>query len=325
MGGLHVTAEPEEVLLHADTIVVGEGEPVWKQLLADFEAGRLKPIYKFSGTFNLDHAPAPRYDLLSERRYNRLSIQTTRGCPLDCEFCGSSRMLSHFKRRSLDSVRLHLEAALAHCPGAFIELADDNTFVNKSWAQELLLLLGTYSIHWFTETDISIAQDDRLLELLASSGCAQLLIGFERPSKASLDGLDSRNWKLAQMDTYLKSIQKIQSHGISVNGCFALGFDADTSQSFEAMFNFIQESGLAEVQITLLTPFPGTRLYNRLKNEGRLLPDVTWDKYTLFDATFEPKQMSVSELQSGFLWLADKLYNVEATRARRRNFCAAAI
>jgi len=320
LGGLHVTACPREAMLHADAVVVGEGEPLWKKLLNDFAAGNLMPVYRSVGTYNLSDSPVPRYDLLNERKYNRIPIQTTRGCPLDCEFCGSSRMLSRFKRRSLDSVRLHLEAVLAQFPQAFVELADDNTFVNKSWSRALAQLFSLYSMRWFTETDISVAEDDILLELLASAGCAQLLIGFESPRKACLSGLDSRNWKLHQMENYLKNIRKIQAHGISVNGCFAFGFDADTQQSFTDARDFIRASGLAEVQITLLTPFPGTGLYNKMQKEKRLLPAAGWDKYTLFDATFEPKQMTVAELESGLLWLAKELYSEEATRDRKRSF-----
>jgi radical SAM superfamily enzyme YgiQ (UPF0313 family) len=205
-------------------------------------------------------------------------------------------------------------------PKPFLELADDNTFFDKKWGKELVRLFSEYRVRWFTETDISIANDEVLLDLLASSGCAQLLIGLESSVPDSLRGIDARDWKYRQYESYLRSIEKIQSFGISVNGCFVLGFDSDDTGVFETTYDFVSASSLAEVQVTLLTPFPGTRLYRELHESGRLLQEVFWGRCTLFDTTFHPKRMSVNELSSGFRWLMERLYSDENYRKRRQAF-----
>src|SRR5439155_2067755 len=176
-------------------------------------------------------------------------------------------------------------------------------------------------LRWFTEADLSVAKDDELLGLMRDSGCQQILIGLESPRKASLDGLELKaNWKLRQQDQYRAAIAKIQSYGITVNGCFILGLDGDTPAVFDDVFHFVRDSGLYEVQITFLTAFPGTPLYRRLKQEGRLLRDSAWELCTLFDINIRPKNMSIAELQNGFLQLGKRLYSAQETAERRRKF-----
>jgi radical SAM superfamily enzyme YgiQ (UPF0313 family) len=320
MGGLHASALPQEAMTHADAVVQGEGEAVWARLLDDFAAGQLQKLYSsFTGPRRVDLAQArvPRYDLLDVTRYNRLTLQTTRGCPLDCAFCGASRLISSYKIKPLHQVRAEIEAILDIWPRPFLELADDNTFVSKSWSRGLARLLAEYPVKWFSETDLSVADDDELLAALAESGCAQLLVGFESIDEAALASVDSRHWKLGQRASYVEKIRKIQSYGISVNGCFIFGFDEDDVGVFERTRAFIDASGLSEVQITILTPFPGTPLYERLQREGRLLRPVFWDACTLFDVTFQPKQMGVEDLRSGFRELMKDVYNREASGRRK--------
>lgn len=324
LGGLHASMMPEEAREHVDAVVQGEGELLWPRLLADFEAGQLLPLYssfnKTQPAYRLSEALEPRYDLLEIEKYNRLTLQTTRGCPLDCEFCGASRLISPYKIKPIHQVRRELEAILELWPQPFIELADDNTFANKRWARELAELLGEYDIPWFTETDISVADDDELLKLLAQAGCTQLLIGFESTDSASLYDLDGRHWKYSQHAYYQEKIAKIQSYGIAVNGCFVLGFDTDDARVFDRTRDFVLGSELADVQITLLTPFPGTALYRRLRSKGRLLKEIFWDQCTLFDVTFQPQQMSAESLEERFRGLMAELYAPEVTARRKHRF-----
>jgi radical SAM superfamily enzyme YgiQ (UPF0313 family) len=219
--------------------------------------------------------------------------------------------------KPLDCIRAELEAVLEIWPTPLIELADDNTFVSRKWALGLARLLAQYPIRWFTETDLSVADDDELLDALAESGCAQLLIGLESVDPVALDQADSRHWKQKQCHDYVAKIRKIQAHGITVNGCFILGFDHDDGRVFERTKAFVHDSGLSEVQITILTPFPGTQLYERLKSEGRLLRPVFWDACTLFDVTFQPRLMSVSEFEDRFRGLMLDLYNPEESARRK--------
>jgi radical SAM superfamily enzyme YgiQ (UPF0313 family) len=323
LGGLHVTARPEEALQHANSIVIGEGEPVWPRLLHDLMRGELQHRYDSRGTpFNLGGSPMPRFDLLDTGRYNRLTVQTQRGCPFDCEFCAASIRLSPIYRvKPVDRVISEIRRIKEIWPKPFIEFADDNTFANKKHAKKLARALIPEAIRWFTESDISLARDDELLGLLRDSGCAQVLIGLESATISGLRGIEQKSdWKAKQFDSYISAIDKIQSYGISVNGCFVLGLDGTGLESFEQVRDFVTDSGLYEVQITIQTPFPGTPLFDRLQQEGRLLDETGWELCTLFDVNFQPDKMTVSELQEKFVWLAKELYSEEATRTRRNAF-----
>ena len=326
MGGIPVSSLPDEAATHCTSVVVGEGEPLWPEVLNDFENGRLRPLYVQSppGQFDLREAPMPRFELLNPEKYNRLTVQTSRGCPHRCEFCASSILLTpRYKVKPVDKVLAEIREIKKIWDRPFIEFADDNSFVYRDHFKELLRRLVPENLRWFTEADVRVADDDEMLGLMRDSGCQQVLIGLETPRAASLDGIElKRNWKLSRLDTYKAAIAKIQSYGITVNGCFILGLDGDTPDVFEDVFRFVKESGLYEVQITFLTAFPGTPLYQRLRSEGRVIREGAWELCTLFDINIRPKQMTVAELQSGFLNLAKRLYSEEETAERRRQFKA---
>ena len=322
MGGLHVSALPLEAKKYCDCVIVGQGENIWKEVINDFEHGNLKEIYnqKNYPVFSLKNSLLPRYDLIDINRYNRLTLQTSRGCPLNCHFCAASRTISPYQLKPLELIQKELEQIYSLWKKPFIELADDNTFVNKKWSKDIVSLFLQYPMKWFTETDISIAEDQELLELLAESNCAQLLIGFESAVPESLTGIDAHDWKRSQFDSYLEKIDIIHSYGISINGCFILGLDSDDESSFVATDNFIRTSGLSEVQITVLTPFPNTQIYTKLKSEKRLLKDSFWDQCTLFDVTYKPAKMSPQALRDGFYSLMRSVYANERVTQRKANF-----
>ena len=327
LGGLHVTARPIEALLHADAIVVGEGEPSWPTVVEDLCRGRLQATYDSRPTsFDLAQAPMPRFELLDVDRYNRLTVQTQRGCPFRCEFCAASiRISPTFKVKPVERVIAEIRRIKELWPQPFIEFADDNTFVNHSHGRALVRALANEGIRWFTETDVSVAEDDELLAMMRDAGCAQVLIGFESPSRTALDGLEKKaNWKAKQLHRYRSAIDRIQSHSITVNGCFILGLDGAGPESFEDVWQFVRDSGLYEVQITVQTAFPGTPLYDRLLAEGRLLKENAWDLCTLFDVNFRPTHMSIAELEAGLRHLAEKLYSDDFTRERQERYFARA-
>ncbi len=323
LGGLHVTARPAEARAHADAVVLGEAEAAWPRVVADLERGTLQPVYDMRGeSFDLAAAPMPRFDLLDPARYNRLTVQTQRGCPFSCEFCASSIRLSpRFKTKPVEKVTAEIRRIKEIWPDPFIELADDNTFASRAHAKRLARAIAAEKVRWFTETDISVADDDELLSILRDSGCAQLLIGLEAPDRRALEGLETAaNWKAGRADRYLEAIHRIQSKGITVNGCFILGLDGQDEDCFDRVARFVRESGLYEVQVTLATPFPGTPLYDRLRKDGRLIAPDAWERCTLFDVTFEPRSMSTAELERRFHALVAGLYSDEATAARRSAF-----
>lgn len=323
LGGLHVTACPDEAARHANTIVLGEAESVWPRVMHDLRHGALQPLYDCRGvSFDLAEAQLPRFDLLDVARYNRLIVQTQRGCPLSCAFCASSiRIAPRFKTKPVEKVIAEIGRIKSIWPDPFIELADDNTFASKAHGKRLAAAMAKEKVRWFTETDISVADDEDLLSMIRDAGCAQLLIGFEAPDRKALDGVETKaNWKAERADTYLAAIRRIQAKGISVNGCFVLGLDGQGTGSFERVARFVCESGLAEVQVTLATPFPGTPLYEQMHREGRLLAPDPWERCTLFDATFTPKALTVGELESRFAELVAGLYSDEARTSRRTSF-----
>ncbi|MBT3293756.1 MAG: radical SAM protein [Verrucomicrobia bacterium] len=323
MGGTHVTALPEEALQHCTSVVIGEGEASWPVVLADAENGALKSYYgSYDVGFDLADAPMPAFELLDLSKYNRLTVQTSRGCPHRCEFCAGSNLISsRYKQKPIAKVLAEIDRICALWEHPFIEFADDNSFVNRAYWKKLLPQLKQRRIKWFTETDLSVAHDPELLRLMRESGCAQVLIGLESPTAAPLDHLEQNsNWKHARFAEYKASIRTIQSHGITVNGCFIVGLDGQTSAVFDDIYDFVRDAELYEVQITILTPFPGTPLYARLEREGRLVGPANWKRCTLFDLNFIPQDMSAKELVKGFHQLAMKLYSDSFTQWRRERF-----
>lgn len=322
MGGITATSLREQAKEHCTSVVIGEGELLWPELLADFERGDMKPFYVTRREFDLAAAPMPRFDLLNPDKYNRLTVQTSRGCPHRCEFCASSILLTpRYKVKPAEKVIAEIRAIKRIWARPFIEFADDNSFVQREHYKKLLRELARENVRWFTEADIRVAEDDELLALIRDSGCQQILIGLESPRRPGLDGVELKNnWKLRQRDDYRSAIEKIQAYGITVNGCFILGLDGDTRDVFADVLDFVRDAALYEVQVTFMTAFPGTPLYERLKREGRILRDRAWELCTLFDINFQPKNMSVAELQAGFLGLVKELYSAEETASRRAGF-----
>lgn len=229
-------------------------------------------------------------------------------------------MISPYRKKSIRQIERELEAILDLWPRAFIELADDNSFVDKAWSLRVAEVFRGSGVRWFSETDISIADEPALLDALAKSGCVQLLTGLESPRAATLKNVDSRGWKAAQRRHYREKVARIQSAGIALNGCFVVGFDEDDRAIFADTLEFIDSLELAEVQVTLLTAFPGTSLFSRLESEGRLFERPFWDRCTLFDLTFEPARMSAAELREGFYWLMGQVYSDDRTAVRKRAF-----
>jgi radical SAM superfamily enzyme YgiQ (UPF0313 family) len=323
LGGLHVTLVPDEAAHHADGIVIGEAEPVWPEVIRDLRAGQVKARYHARpGAFDLSLAPMPRFDLLDPSRYNRLTVQTQRGCPFNCEFCAASiRLRPGYRAKPVPKILAEIEAIRGIWPEPFLEFADDNTFADKRHGRALVEALRPLGLKWFTESDVSVARDPELLRAMKESGCAQILVGFESPQAPALDGLEhSSNWKHKRLDEYRKAVDAIQGAGITLNGCFVLGLDGTDAGSFDAVYEFVKDTGLYEVQITVMTPFPGTPLYRRLLAQGRIIEPGAWERCTLFDVNFVPERMTVEELERGFRDLMVRIYDRSFVSSRRRDF-----
>jgi radical SAM superfamily enzyme YgiQ (UPF0313 family) len=296
LGGLHATACPDEAARFCDAVVVGEGEPVWADLLADAAAGGLRPRYQATAPLDLAAAPVPRFDLLGDRPRPRFTVQTQRGCPLACEFCAASRLLGPFREKPAANLARELAALRALHPRPVVELADDNTFAGARPVGPLFEALAAAGVRYFTEADWRIGERPEVLAGLAASGCVQVLVGLE----SLVFRHPGMGPKLTDLGRMLDAVAAIQATGVAVIGCFIVGSDGETRESLDRLVRFLQDAPLADVQLTLQTPFPGTALHRRLQRDGRLLADRGWSAYTLFDVTHQPDQMTVAELEAGF-------------------------
>ena len=253
----------------------------------------------------------PRFDLLAHTP-QRFTLQTQTGCPLACGFCAASRLLSSFHEKPAACVRRELAEIQKLAPRPLIELADDNTFAGNRDPHELLEILEQSGARWFTECDWRIGERPDVLARLARAGCQQILIGIE----SLVFRYPGMGQKRAELDRMLDAVRAIQSAGVAVNGCFILGADGETDRSLDALTEFLLDSPFAEIQVTLQTPFPGTVLRHQLQREGRLLPDRGWSSYSLFDVTFVPDRMTVTELEAGFRRVLSQVFSASAHQRR---------
>jgi len=313
LGGLHATVLPEEAALHADAVCVGDGESVWPEILVDVLSKSLKQQYEPARPFDLRLSPLPRFDLLPSKSIPRWTIQTQRGCPWACEFCGASRLLGPARYKPADRIDRELEVIRGIDRTPWIELADDNTLAGRDDAMELLSAIQKHSVRYFTESDWRIGENPALVKALTSSGCVQVLVGIESLA-FQYAGMGRKD---AQLNRIMQAVDVIQDHGIVVNGCFIVGADGETNQSLDRLTSFISDSQLAEVQVTVQTPFPGTALYRRLANHRRLL-DRSWSHYNLFDVVYAPDMLSVSELESGLRRVLAEVFGASENRKRKR-------
>jgi len=324
MGGLHVTVEPDEALQHADYIFLGEGDRTWPVAVDAIASGTTQRVWNSSDYPPIDvgSLPVPRYDLLADRPYSRFPVQTTRGCPWRCDFCASNVMLNQpYRKRDVPDVIRDVHAISELHKRPFIEFADDNTFVDHDWGKDLCRKLIPLGVKWFTETDVTVSEDTELLRLMYQARCRQVLIGLESPDSTDLEGIELHaNFKSRSSIDSLEAVRRIQAEGITVNGCFILGLDTHKPDIFQRVFDFAMEAPLYDVQITVLTAFPGTPLYLRLLDENRILSPRRWDLCTLFDVNFVPRLMTVDQLREGMCWLVERLYSEESLMHRRRPF-----
>lgn len=322
MGGIHPTILPYEAKLHADSVIVGEAETLWPSFIDDFLKGRQRPFYRENNPkgFELSKSPIPRYDLLNSNYYNTIWPQTTRGCPHNCDFCVASNIYGlRFRHKTNKQIIEELNFIKEIWENPTLCFADDNMFVNKSFAKKLVKEFIPLELTWMAQTDISVGEDEELLKLLFKSGCQTLYIGFESISEKNLYSLDPYNWKFKQLRNYPKLIERIQSHGIGIHASLMVGFDYDDPNTFQNIIDFVVNNNLLGGSISILAPYPGSKLRKRLKKEGRLLKKK-WNKYNGGNVTFIPKNMTAQELQEGFFRIWREIYAPEIQTQKRQYF-----
>ncbi len=305
LGGYHPTALPDEAKPHADSIVLSEAEATWPELLKDAERGKLKPFYGPNPDFDMADIPAIRRDLII---HNPIlgAVQTTRGCSNSCEFCAIGSFCHHgVKQRPIKNVIEEIK----QMPNKMFIIHDPHLTVNRKYAQELFKELIRQKIHkaWVANGTANVLGkvDDEFLNLARKSGCVEWFVGFESVSQASLNGIKKTHNKV---EDFKKMIKRIHDHGMTVQGGIIFGFDEDTPDIFDTTLEKLNELEIDVLEINILTPYPGTPLYDRLDKDGRIFTK-DWSRYNQIDIVFEPKNMTINELYEGTRKVAREFYS----------------
>lgn len=305
LGGIHVTALPHEGLEHADAVVAGEAEGLWETVVRDAKAGRLgrstsltsRGIYKHAELPSLEKLPRPRRDLTRSVKYVPFDVvQTTRGCPFPCEFCSVSTYNgTTFRFRPVAEVIAELEEV-----GPRVLFGDDNVMIHTKYSRALFEAMVPLGKSWVAQASLAALHRVENIEVMARAGCKALFIGFE---SVDVETVRHAGKKQNKPSKYREIVRMLSDHGIAVWGSFVFGLDEDTKDAFDRTVEFCVDAKITMALFALLTPYPGTRLYERLAREGRLTRDRWWlsqDHDT--DAPFyEPKQLTRDELRAGWI------------------------
>ena len=316
MGGIHPTIVPEEALEHADAVVVGEAEGVWPRLVADAASGELQRIYRAETMTCLQGLPIPRRDLYSETRGKGfipipVGVETSRGCPNDCEFCCIGRTLGQkYRVRPVAEVIAEIESI--NSPHLFF--VDDALALDRKAAKQLFTEMIPLRRRWLAQGTVSLAEDPELLGLMKRAGCLGLLVGFESVQSGTQHEVNKiRNLKI----DFYEAMRRFHGEGFGILGCFVFGFDFENRDVFDQTLEFIMGSSMDCAQLRILTPYPGTRFYTRLVHEGRLFVHDWWLRgYPPDTLLYQPKGMTADELISGFARVNRQAYSFGAMTKR---------
>ena len=317
MGGIHPTVLPDEARAHADAVVVGEAEPVWREVLADLAAGRLSPRYDHVGYSDLVGLPGPRRDLLQVERYLTTNVvQTARGCPNACSFCTVSTVSGRrYRFRPVAEVIEEVSSL-----GGWVGFVDDNITGHARRAKELFEALIPLKRRWIGQADLTMARDPELLSLAARSGCQAMFVGLESLSQENLRATGKSPNLGTDMGAAITTIHKA---GIEIIGSFVLGLDGDDCRVFARTVEFAERHKLVAAQFAVLTPFPGTAMRQQLESENRIL-DHDWSHYTMSNVVFRPRHMTDLELRQGQQYAYRRFYSIPSILRRsftvRRKF-----
>jgi len=310
LGGPHVTSLPEEARQHADVIFVGEAEGLWEEFLGSFVQGTYRRVYQQSGPLSLAGAPIARKPLYHRHDFTSGVLFATRGCPNHCDFCSIVVMYPNgLRKRPIPEVA----AEYSSFPGKRIIFWDDNITADKQYAKELFRAIAPYRKWWSSQATIHAARDEELLDAAAKSGCKQLFLGLESVSQSSMQEVGKG---FNRVEDYARIIQRVHAHGIAVQAGIVFGFDHDTPAIFRDTLDFLEETGVQNATFNILTPYPGTPLFQRLDVQGRIFTR-DWQKYNgRTDVVFQPNQMSRDELLAGFRYANERFYSLSSVAKR---------
>ena len=302
LGGIHPTVLPQEAKLHCDAVITGEAEPVWGQLLDDFSRGALKEYYDGGLTPDLGTSPLPRRDLIKYTSPLKLEpIVTSRGCPYNCSFCSVWKFFGRKIRHvPVERVMQDIENSKTN---KFMFL-DDNIVGNPTYATELFNALKERNITWVGQASISFSKNEALLRLAYDSGCRGLFFGVESVSEEKIKRM-SKSMR-SQAET-IDAIKRIQGTGILFHASLVFGFDDDDESVFDETLEFLFKTRIPSATFNILTPYPGTDVFDQFKSEHRLITE-DWDFYDHCTVTYLPKNMSVDRLYEGYQYVIDNFY-----------------
>ena len=304
LGGYHPSALPDEARQHADSVVIGESEISFPQLLKDFEGGKMKPFYHSERLVKAEDIPPLRRDLLNFKLLTD-GLRVTRGCPSQCEFCSITYFYNHtFRRRPIKNVIKELKSI----PSRMILIHDANLAADLDHSKAFFKAMIKEKINkkWLGNGNIySLGKDEEFLCLARESGCICWTTGFESVSQKSLNSVKKSANKVHKYGEWVKNIRK---HGMAVNGLFIFGFDHDTPEIFDTTLNAMYDWGIDAAEFNILTPLPGTPLFTKMDKEGRILTR-DWSKYTQTQVVFQPKNMTPEELYEGTKKVAREFYS----------------
>jgi radical SAM superfamily enzyme YgiQ (UPF0313 family) len=317
-----VASSLEELKNHADHVVIGEAEDLMPDLIRGLEAGNAEPIYHALALPSLEKTPLPDLSLIKPRHYSAMSVQYSRGCPFNCEFCDIIEIYGRRPRtKSIDQVLAELDQLYAYKWRGSVFFVDDNFIGNKKNVKELLPAVAEWNHRhkqpfvFYTEASINLADDGELLQMMRDANFMRVFIGIETPEEASLKAAQkTQNTKRS----LLENVRRIQAYGMEVMAGFIVGFDSDTEDIFDRQVDFIQESAIPMAMVGLLQALPNTQLYRRLLKEGRLVNYGLGDN-TSCDLNFLPK-MDAQRLIDGYRSILERIYNQKAYYDRVREF-----
>jgi len=297
MGGMHVMLLPEEASEHCDSMIIGDAEPVWAEMLTDAEAGQLKATYKGAQPSCPQKGVITRRDLFEGKGYLPITLlQFSRGCRNKCSFCASSVYFdAHHYCRPVDAVIAEIMAQKRK----LLFFVDDNIICNREKAKELFRALIPLKVRWVSQGSLDMLQDEEFMRLMVRSGCLGLVIGFESISPGCIADMNKGTNRKGAADRYVEEIAALRRWGLQTWAAFTIGHDGDTVESIRATCDFAIHNKFTFAAFNILMPYPNTPLYDRLDKEGRLLYDKKWwlhEAYRFNYASFVPKNMTADEL-----------------------------